>query len=179
MKKCTIIYEPSLDGYSLKFDYDANALNFLKKVIPSHLRTSSGPPDWYWYFGRDFFEVVKTLFEGLQDKYKRKMYEVRVVSEVEVKKLQEEQANASHSWTPSTRSVSIDEELHKFYDLVPHNGTSFDVVRNMSLDEAKKLYRKGANVYHPDRNNGSPSAASKMCELNEVWSLLKEIYYLK
>lgn len=173
MKQATLIYEPTLDAYSLKFDYDKPTHDFLKKVIPAHERTTSGPPTWTWYFGRKYYDVVRTLLESGHK------FKLTIVSEDEVRKLQEEQSRVRDTWQPTTQQYSLDEELRKFYALVPHNGTSYDEVRNMSRSDAQKLYRRGAFVYHPDRNNGSTSAATQMSELNRVWNLLKEVYYTK
>lgn len=41
---------------------------------------------------------------------------------------------------------------------------------NASEDEIKKAYRTLAKKYHPDVNNGSPEAESRMKEVNEAYS---------
>lgn len=45
---------------------------------------------------------------------------------------------------------------------------SIDKFKSMNLGDLKRIYRKSALIYHPDRNNGD---GSKMSELNRLWSL--------
>jgi hypothetical protein len=42
---------------------------------------------------------------------------------------------------------------------------------DIDLDSAKKLYRKAALAFHPDRNNGD---GAKMSELNMIWNELQQ-----
>lgn len=173
-KTARLIYEPSLQGYSLSFSYNKDIVEFIKKAIPSHKRTTSGPPDWTWYFGSEYFDLIKLLFDGHRE------YTLTIVSEDEVKKKLEEAQSNQSSWAPS--QYSIDAELQKFYGLLSYvdtnNGASFtlDQVKNLTRNEAVKAYRKAALVYHPDKNQGD---GSKMSELNSTWAILKEGYYIK
>lgn len=188
MKKATLIYEPALAGYSLKFNYDADVLLFFKKAIPSHLRkgerkvvgtyfdrrsgTEKQKTEWTWYFGEEFFDVVRLLFEG------HRLYKLKIVSREDVERMQQQQQEASH-YVSSTQQISIEDELKRFYALIPHNGTSYEQIKELSRSDAAKYYRQGAMVYHPDRNHGSIAASEKMAELNTVWNILKEAYYIK
>lgn len=172
-KTARLIYEPSLQGYSLSFSYNRDIVEFIKKAIPSHKRTTSGPPDWTWYFGSEYFDLIKLLFDGHRE------YTLTIVSENEVKKKLEEAQNTQSSWAPA--QYSIDAELQKFVQLllpvsIGKNGDFDKEVKNWTKNDATKAYRRAAMFYHPDRNNGD---GSKMSELNSTWAILKEGYYIK
>lgn len=172
-KTARLIYEPSLQGYSLSFSYNKDIVEFIKKAIPSNKRTYD-PASYTWYFGSEYFDLIKLLFDGHRE------YTLTIVSEDEVKKKLEESQSNQSSWHPA--QYSIDAELQKFYELLSYvdtnNGASFtlDQIKNLTRNEAVKAYRKASLVYHPDRNNGD---GSKMSELNSTWAILKEGYYIK
>jgi molecular chaperone DnaJ len=48
------------------------------------------------------------------------------------------------------------------------------VARNASPEDLKKVYRKLAMQYHPDRNPDDPTAADKFKEVNEAYDVLKD-----
>ncbi|HTX80232.1 MAG TPA: DnaJ C-terminal domain-containing protein [Longilinea sp.] len=48
------------------------------------------------------------------------------------------------------------------------------VERNASPEEIKKVYRKLAMKYHPDRNPGNKSAEEKFKEINEAYEVLRD-----
>ncbi len=64
--------------------------------------------------------------------------------------------------------VSVDTYLDQFQILTTYN------LRTMKYDEAKKVYRKCAMLWHPDRNNGD---AGRMTEINECWSNIERLYF--
>lgn len=174
-KEARLIYEPALQGYSLKFSYDPGLVDFIKKVIPSHKRTTSGPPDWIWYFPSEFFDIVKVMFEGHRE------FKLTIVTEEEVlNKIKEQEESSRSDWRP--REYSIEDELKKFYNILwplPINngqGLTLEQVKNYNKNEATKVYRKASMLIHPDRNGGD---STKMSELNAVWAILKEGYYIK
>ncbi|MCD6353303.1 MAG: J domain-containing protein [Proteobacteria bacterium] len=41
-----------------------------------------------------------------------------------------------------------------------------------SAEEIKKVYRKLAMQYHPDRNGGSPESGERLKEINEAYQIL-------
>jgi hypothetical protein len=170
-KTARLIYEPALQGYSLSFSYNAAIIEFIKKVIPSHKRTTSGPPDWTWFFGSEFYPIVKTLFDGHPE------YKLTIVTQAEVEEMQARQAETRSAWKPA--EFSIETELKKFHDLLWTVDTVDDVtpedVKNWTRVEALRNYRRAAIHYHPDKGGDSV----KMAELNNTWALLKEGYYIK
>ena len=44
--------------------------------------------------------------------------------------------------------------------------------RDSSAEEIKKVYRKLAMQYHPDRNGGSPESEDRLKEINEAYQIL-------
>jgi molecular chaperone DnaJ len=54
-----------------------------------------------------------------------------------------------------------------FYDVL-------GVSRNAPADELKKAYRTLAKKYHPDQNQGDPTAEQRFKELNEAYDTLKD-----
>jgi hypothetical protein len=172
-KTARLIYEPALQGYSLAFSYDAAIVEFIKKVIPSHKRTTSGPPAWTWFFGSEYYDIVKTLFDGHSE------YKLTIVTQAEVEEMQARQAETRNTWRPA--EFSIETELQKFESLLcpvdtkSPNGDFSKELRNWSRVEATRNYRRAAILYHPDKG-GDPV---KMAELNNTWALLKEGYYIK
>lgn len=165
-KEARLIYEPSIQAYSLKFSYDQSIIDFVKKIIPAHKRTTSGPPDWIWYFGEEYFDVIKTLFEGHCD------YKLTIVTKDEVEDMLRKQEECRNTWRPAEHS--IDEELKKFANLTGYTHQLTEV-KNFTRDQALKVYRKACLYLHPDRGGD----AVKMAELNNTWALLKEGYYIK
>lgn len=171
-KTARLIYEPSLQGYSLSFSYNESIVEFVKKAIPSHKRTYD-PATKTWYFGSEYFDLIKLLFDGHRE------YILTIVSEDEVKKKLEESQSNQSSWHPA--QYSIDAELQKFWILLKESkiwqeNITLDGIKNITKDNALKWYRRAAMFYHPDRNNGD---GSKMSELNSTWAILKEGYYIK
>jgi hypothetical protein len=64
--------------------------------------------------------------------------------------------------------VSVDTYLDKFQTLTTYN------LRTLDYEQAKKIYRKAALLWHPDRNNGD---ASRMTDINECWSNIEKLHY--
>ena len=46
------------------------------------------------------------------------------------------------------------------------------VKRDSSAEEIKKVYRKLAMKYHPDRNGGNPESEKRIKEINEAYQIL-------
>ncbi|MBW2616619.1 MAG: DnaJ domain-containing protein [Deltaproteobacteria bacterium] len=44
--------------------------------------------------------------------------------------------------------------------------------RDSSAEEIKKVYRKLAMQYHPDRNGGNPESENRIKEINEAYQIL-------
>jgi len=166
-----LIYEPSLQGYSLSFSYNEAIVEFVKKAIPSHKRTYD-PTTKTWYFGSEYFDIIRTLFDGHRN------YTLTIVTQAEVEqRIKETEEASQHQWAPA--QYSIEDELKKFTELVSvysdYISIPLEVIKNMTKAEATKVYRKVAMKLHPDKN-GDPK---KMSELNSTWAILKEGYYIK
>ncbi len=43
-----------------------------------------------------------------------------------------------------------------------------------SAEEIKKVYRKLAMQYHPDRNGGNPESEERLKEINEAYQILRD-----
>ena len=46
------------------------------------------------------------------------------------------------------------------------------VTRDSSAEEIKKVYRKLAMQYHPDRNGGNPESEDRLKKINEAYQIL-------
>jgi hypothetical protein len=167
-----LIYEPSLQGYSLSFTYNKTIVEFVKKAIPSHKRTYD-PTTKTWYFGSEYFDIIRTLFDG------HRGYTLTIVTQAEVEqKIREAEEESQYSWAPA--QYSIEDEIKKFTLLLCDVKTldtwiGIDVVKNWDKVTATKMYKKAARWFHPDTGGD----ASKMSDLTSTWSILKEGYYIK
>ncbi len=60
------------------------------------------------------------------------------------------------------------------YNMAQDHYTTLGVDRNASQDDIKKAYRKLAQKYHPDRNQGDKAAEEKFKEINSAYEVLKD-----
>lgn len=180
MKKASFQYEASVDAYKVNFSFRnykrdlEGVINFIKTSVPSAERTYD-PKTYTWYINEKYYapliQVLLSLGWDCDTKISKKQFE-------DFKKKQEEAAKAAgHSY--QTRQRDKNEELSIFREILSNVGITTNGLENLSLDEAKKLYRRAAILLHPDRNKDNPIAAEKMSILNSTWTFLQEGYYIK
>jgi hypothetical protein len=151
-------YDPASGGYALKMTGMKNKLDWeqlklftgaVKGCIASSDRDYD-PNQKTWYIDPKHFKTVKILIESAFDKSNIFIIEAPEASE--------------QGYTQTFHSSEAD--LTKLGELVKENPQTLKLI---SYNEAKKLYRRFAMTYHPDRNGGD---GSRMSELNEVWTRL-------
>jgi len=184
MREATLIYEESIQSYCFQFTkgFNKSVVDIIKAGIPTNERTTTGPPEWKWYFAEKYFTLVKLALEGTG-------FTIKIITKEDIEKLCQEQAKhqeEAKQYYMKLAGVSIEDELQKFLKLIPPGtipedlkpGTMsrLDIVKNWNRETATKIYRKAAILLHPDRNGGKDVG---MSELNSTWAILKEGYYIK
>lgn len=178
-KEALLIYEEVLQSYKFKFvrGFSRQVIDIIKTGIPTNERTTSGPPDWEWYFKEQYYPIIKIALDGYG-------FVTKIITKEDIEKLKAQQAeqqnkvpNYGQMFKPA--GYSIDNELNKFQHLLVlalNAGITLQEVKDYSKEWATKYYHKAAIQFHPDKNNGD---ASRMYELNTTWAILKEGYYIK
>jgi hypothetical protein len=182
MREATLIYEESIQSYCFQFTkgFNKSVVDIIKAGIPTNERTTTGPPDWKWYFAEKYFNLVKLALDGAG-------FKIKIITKEDIEKLRQEQAKhqeEAQQYYIKTVGISIGDELQKFRDLLLKANilkvdpplTPMRVIENWNKEEAIRFYRKAAQFYHPDRN---PQYAASMSELNSTWAVLKDAYYIK
>jgi hypothetical protein len=147
----------------MKVDWSPEVKTFvdiLKKTIPANERDYS-PVDKEWYFVAKYFTGVKLLAEVLLPARDYVCYTFT-----------QEQAEAFQQ--PEQVVIPVKNLFAEFKSLASNAG--YDFPNSISISEAKKLYKKLALFYHPDRNAGQEDA---MARLNVAWRGLKDAYTWK
>ncbi len=164
-------------AYKLKFEghfkqYIQPMVTFIKATIPGSDRTYD-PNTYEWFFHEKYFDVMKTALEGSNFRVEQGVTKEQFE---ELRKQQEEYARqAGQSF--SVQKHDTNEDLKSFIALLVGAGVKWkDDPANWSKDIAKKAYLRAIKYYHPDLNPGMIMMAT---QLNEVWSRLKEAYYIK
>lgn len=178
--ECQFIYEPTLDGYKLQFDYQGwnkqhrDFIAVLKGIIPSSDREYK--PGWT---DPVTHEVHKPLWfistkshNGTKDYYKILEHLIDVTF-YPVFKYSKEQSSQYQYGSIGGIKVSVNDEINKFNKIVVELGLS-QLNDKTEQNEATKIYRKAALLLHPDRNQGN---GEKMSILNEVWNNIKKEKY--
>ncbi len=180
-KEAQLIYEEALQGYCFRFikGFNKTVIDIIKTGIPTNDRKTDGPPEWKWYFGEGYFNIVKMALDAAG-------FTTKIVTKADIEDLRSKQAEAQqnnqHMYKPA--GVSIPEILNKFIFLVTGTGAIIDVnngdynldPKDWSRTQALKAYRKAAIKLHPDLNNGQDVG---MSELNSTWAILEKGYYIK
>lgn len=184
-KEALLIYEEVLQAYKFKFvrGFSRSVIDIIKAGIPTNERTTSGPPDWEWYFKEQYYPLIKLALDGAG-------FVTKVITREDIEKLKAQQAeqqaqnqnkvpNYGQMFKP--KAYSIEDELDKFYHLLnPVWESAYGFLTLKALKEwdrttAIKFYRIAAGFWHPDKGGD----AKRMSELNTTWAILKEGYYIK
>lgn len=172
---------PTEGAYKLKLEGDFKRhiepiVKFIKASIPSSDRTYD-PTTYEWAFHEKYYPLMEQAFKG---SHFQVSFTVRKEDFVELKRKQAEFAKqAGQSF--AQRQVPVEEDIQKFIQLllpieIGKNGDFTVEVKSWNREEAIKAWKKALRFYHPDLH---PERAAQASELNEVWSRLKEGYYIK
>lgn len=178
---------PTEGAYKLKLEGNFKnhiepIVKFIKAAIPSSDRTYD-PASYEWAFHEKYYPLMENAFKG---SHFQVSFTVRKEDFVELKRKQAEFAKqAGQSF--ATRQVPVEEDITKFFCLLEfsqylwHSITgilpsNIEILKSWTRQEAEKAYKKAIRFYHPDLH---PERAAQASELNEVWSRLKEGYYIK
>lgn len=172
---------PTEGAYKLKLEGNFKThiepiVKFIKASIPSSDRTYD-PNTYEWAFHERFWPLMEQAFKG---SHFQVSFTVRKEDFVELKRKQAEFAKQAGQ-NFAQRQVPVEEDIQKFIQLllpieIGKNGDFTAEVKSWNREEAIKAWKKALRFYHPDLH---PERAAQASELNEVWSRLKEGYYIK
>jgi len=151
---------PQANAYKVAFPYDELFIAMLKERVPK------GSREWVseekvWYFAEEYFELL--LLPLMRERFKDSDFSITDKATVET----------YSRGQASTVTVSTDVLVEKFWRMLEQAGLKPDRTV-LALDVAKKVYRKAALFYHPDRNNND---GKKMSQLNYLWQSLEGVYF--
>ena len=161
----SFIWDASVQAYRLNLSWDGktteNIISVIKGFIPSGERDYDPSTKTWW--------VKESYFEGIKKVILTYYPNAHVVEKSD----ETWQSNFGKSSLPSETDLTFKfTKLISEAEILPP-ALPCPAIR-WEFIPIQKLYRKAALFYHPDRN---PDFASKMSELNETWTLLKQIYF--
>ena len=171
---------PTEGAYKLKLEGNFKThiepiVKFIKAAIPSSDRTYD-PTTYEWAFHEKYWPLMEQAFKG---SHFTVQFTVPKEDFVELKRKQAEFAKQAGQ-TFATRQYSIDDDVRNFFTLLDKAGlvthTKLDEIKEWTKEQAIAMYKKAIRKFHPDL---FPDRAAQASELNEVWSRLKESYYIK
>lgn len=185
MPKATLSYEalqldsegiPTEGAYKLKLEGNFKQhiepiVKFIKASIPSSDRTYD-PTTYEWAFHEKFWPLMEQAFKG---SHFQVSFIVRKEDFVELKRKQAEFAKQAGQ-TFQTKQYSTDEDMAKFGMLLSTANYGTKGYVDWTREQALKAYKTIIRFFHPDLH---PERAAQAAELNEVWTRLKEGYYIK
>jgi hypothetical protein len=150
-------------------------VKFIKASIPSSERTYD-PTTYEWFYHEKWHPFMEQAFKG---SHYTIIYGVTKEAFTELKRKQAEWAKqAGQSF--QHKQYPVDEDVKNFFALLDKAGlvthTKLDELKEWTKDQAIAMYKKAIRKFHPDL---FPERAAQASELNEVWSRLKESYYIK
>lgn len=187
MPKATLSYEalqldsegiPTEGAYKLKLEGDFKThiepiVKFIKTAIPSSDRTYD-PTTYEWAFHEKYYPLMEQAFKG---SHFQVSFTVRKEDFVELKRKQAEFAKQAGQ-TFQTRQYDTNADLITFAELLEEANLikCINDVKDWSRETATSFWKKALRAFHPDLH---PEKANHASTLNEVWSRLKESYYIK
>jgi hypothetical protein len=187
MPKATLSYEalttdndgiPTEGAYKLKLEGNFKnhiepIVKFIKASIPSSDRTYD-PNTYEWAFHERYWPLMEQAFKG---SHFQVQFTVRKEDFVELKRKQAEWAKQAGQ-NFQVKQYPVEADIMIFSNLIDKvgNGSNLGTIRDWTRQEAEKAYKKAIRFFHPDLH---PERASEASSLNEVWSRLKEGYYIK
>lgn len=164
-------YKLKLEG-NFKSDIEP-MVTFVKAAIPSSDRTYD-PITREWFYHEKFHPTMEQALKGSRFALN---YTVTKEQFVELKRKQDEFARQAGQ-TFQVKQYDTNEDLAKFGSLLRQSGVTSPIseISTWAREQALKAYRFAIKFFHPDLH---PERAEQASELNEVWSRLKEGYYIK
>jgi hypothetical protein len=155
-------------------------VKFIKSSIPSSERTYD-PTTYEWFYHEKWHPFMEQAFKG---SHYTIVYGVTKEAFTELKRKQAEWAKQAGQ-AFQTKQYDTNEDLEKFQELLIDSASNkdllievpiYDVVKAWTRQQAEKAYKRAIRFYHPDLH---PERAVQASELNEVFTRLKESYYIK
>ncbi len=196
MPKATLSYEALqleeetgnvLEGaYKLKLEGNFNThvepiVKMIKQLIPSSERTYE-PTTREWFYHEKYHNTIKQLLDGLCYQI---VFTIRKEDFVELKCKQTEWARQAEQQF-KTQTYDTTQDILNYQDLLIRAGLVCDKtntsiiapmpIKDWNRENAEKAYKKAIRFFHPDLH---PERAVQASQLNEIWSRLKEGYYIK
>lgn len=153
--KVQLYWSSLTNAYSLKFENTykwtqmQGVLTWIKQTIPQGIERDYDPELRTWYIHEKHLDKLKQLLELLSVDF-------------ELDFIPKPEGQASFE-----KFVPTEVYLQTFNKIT---GVSID---SLSVDEAKRVYRRTCMLLHPDKNPGRPDISSRIYDLNEAWSQLQ------
>ena len=152
-------WNPDIDAYKVKFPYNENFIELIKKSVPDSEREYDAF-EKKWTIATKYFEdmllpAAKILWPTA---------DFTIIDRKEVEKFNQGQRNAPQVIAPEVLA-------EKFYQMLEKAGLSVDR-KSSEFARIRKIYLKAAMYYHPDRNKGD---GVQMSELNYLWQSLTNV----
>lgn len=152
--KVQLYWSSLTNAYSLKFENTykwtqmQGVLTWIKQTIPGQEREYD-PELKTWFLHEKHITQLKQLLELLSADF-----ELDFIAKPEGQQSFE-------------KFVPLDTYLETFNKITGQD------INSLSVDEAKRVYRRTCMLLHPDKNPGRPDISNRIYDLNEAWSQLQ------